>query len=182
MSDEIENNDSTNVETDHTEVVETVPEEVLPEVVVETLEDAELLKDKNRQLFARAKKAEAENKELKKPKPVSIPAKEDDINKIIDQKLEERELNSLEVSDELKKELKTYAQAGGLTLKQAMTSNYFKFLKKEETSKAKAEDASIGGKRRATTNFSETKLADIDISTEEGRKEYEDFKKHRGRI
>jgi hypothetical protein len=105
--------------------------------------------------------------------------------KIIDQKLneklEERELQSLEISDELKTELKNYAKASNLTVKQAQNSDYFKYLKEKEEAKRKSEEASIGGKRRAITqnSFSSVKPKDFDLSTEEGRKEYEEYKEWR---
>ena len=123
-----------------------------------------------------------EKKAEDKPQPVSLPVFDE---KIIDQKLneklEERELQSLDVSDELKAELKTYAKAGNLTVKQAQNSDYFKYLKEKEEAKRKSEEASIGGKRRAITqnNFSSVKPNDFDLSTEEGRKEYEEYKNWR---
>jgi hypothetical protein len=125
-----------------------------------------------------------EKKIEEKPQPLSVASPVFD-DKIIDQKLneklEERELESLEISDELKKELKTYAKAANLTIKQAQSSDYFKYLKDKEEAKRKSEEASIGGKRRVITqnNFSSVKPNDFDLSTEEGRKEYENFKKWR---
>jgi hypothetical protein len=125
-----------------------------------------------------------EKKPEDKPQPLS-PVNPVFDDKIIDQKLneklEERELESLDISDELKKELKTYAKAANLTVKQAQNSDYFKYLKDKEVAKQKSEEASIGGKRRTITqnDFSSVKPNDFDLSTEEGRKEYENFKKWR---
>ena len=183
-NEEKENLNSQTEEADQTaeETLETTTEETQEENLAET-EDVEALKEKNRQLFARAKKAEVENKELKKPKPEAkkepISAKEDDIEKIVDRKLEERDLSSLEVSDELKKELKTYAKAGGLTLKQAMASDYFNFLKEKEAKTEKIENASIGGKRRAPSGqkFSAENPPKPDMSTPSGRAEWADYLK-----
>lgn len=122
-------------------------------------------------------KAEARTEQKPEEKPQPQP-KEDDIQKIIDQKFEERELLSLDISDELKQEIKTYAKAGGLTIKQVLQSDYFKFLKIEEEKRQKVEEAAIGGKRRAPIRqeFKAGETPEVDMSTEEGRKTWAGYK------
>lgn len=152
------------------------------------------LDETNKKLFARAKKAEEELKALKissgdkKPQVIveqKVESKNEDvlsdIDKKLEEKLEERELESMEISDNLKKELMLYAKAGGLKIKQAVKSDYFNFLKEKEDAKKKAEDASIGGKRGTPTHkdFSSMSVNDFDLKTEEGRKQYEEYKKIR---
>jgi len=183
-------NEAENQDTEE-ENLETTTDEDSPEVAA--------LKDKNRQLFERAKKAEGFVKQedgtwVKKPKPEvktkpedkpqpqpSKPIIDDDvIDKKVEEKLEQRELESLEISDELKQEVKTYAKAAGLTVKQVLKSDYYQFLKQKDEAKQKIDEASIGGKKRGTPSgkdFSSVKPSDFDLSTKEGRDGWDEYKK-----
>ena len=102
------------------------------------------------------------------------------IDKKVLEKLEERELESLEISDELKQEVKTYAKAAGLTVKQVLKSDYYQFLKQKDEAKQKIDEASIGGKKRGAPSgkdFSSVKPSDFDLSTKEGRDGWDEYKK-----
>lgn len=152
--------------------------------------DTEVLKERNKKLYARMKKAEGfelkDGKWIKKPKPAFVPkptvnnnSKEADIDKLLDAKLEKRELEALDMSDELKKEVQTYAKNQNVSIKQALTSKYIKFLQEEEDKKQRTNDASIGGNRRVSIkkNYSEVqKATDFDMTTPEGRAEYSKYK------
>lgn len=156
----------------------------------ETLEKDVNLEEANKKLFARAKKAENELKAYKeketqqKPevKPELKPEPKEDLSKLIDQKVEEKlsekDLNSLEVSDETKESIKSYAKANGLSIQKALKSDYFSFLKEKEEKAKEIENASIGGKRGAPAikDFSKITPDDYDLTTEEGRKGWEEYK------
>lgn len=179
-----ENLDSLNEDTDQAEDLEN------------DLEDAEgdspemaALKEKNRQLFERAKKAEgfeknADGKWVKKAKPAApaTPTKPQpaesgqapDLDKLLDEKLEKRELDSLDISDELKQEVQAYARLKGMTVKKALESDYVKFQISRQEKIERADKASIGGTRKATTkkDYSEVNpTTDFDLKTPEGRAE-----------
>ena len=195
----IENEDSKNAQDELIDDSQTIDEEVeetqTNQVDDDTTAEGETpeekivkLEETNKKLFARAKKAETELKVSKKESSdVSKPApKEDDLIKVVDQRvreqLEEKELDSIDLSDETKKSLKAYSKAEGLTIKKATESKYFSFLKQEEEAAKKVEEASIGGKRGAPTRkeFSLSNPPKYDMSTEEGRqswKEYTDWRK-----
>jgi len=153
-------------------------EELITKLVEENLESRKKLSTAIKQKIGwRTKATQTEKKPEEKPQP---PVKvETDLDKVIDQKLEERELQSLDISDELKREIKTYAKAGGLTIKQALQSDYFKYLKGQEEAKLKVEEATIGGKRRAPSRqeFDLDSPPTPDMSTKEGRGEWENWKK-----
>jgi len=148
------------------------------------------LAEANKQLFMRAKKAEAElkakresPKEPQAPVPTqksTLPA-ESDIQSIVDRRLEERELESLDLEDGTKSKIKAYAKAENVSIKQAMKSEYFDFIKAKEENARKVDEASIGGKHRAPAQkeFSASSPDDFDLTTEEGRKGYEEYKKFR---
>jgi uncharacterized phage infection (PIP) family protein YhgE len=152
-------------------------------------EDVEKLKETNQRLYARAKKAEGfeltDGKWIKKPKPEIKPEpkpfiqpKDSDIDKLLDAKLEKRELESLDISDELKKEVQTYAKVQGVSVKKALNSEYISFLKEKEEKKEKIDNASLGSNRKGTTkkDYSEMKATDFDMTTPEGRKEFDAYR------
>lgn len=153
--------------------------------------DPEELKQKNKELYARLKKAQGfelkDGKWVKKPvkpnfekKPAVVPPKDADIDKLLDAKLEKRELEALDMSDELKKEVQTYAKNQGVSIKQALNSKYIKFLQEEEDRKERTNNASLGGSSRGSRSkkdYSEVRPAtSFNMTTPEGRA---DFAKYR---
>lgn len=127
-------------------------------------------------------KTQIESKPVEKPQSTVIPPPDDFneiVSKTVEEKLGERELQSLAVSDELKSEIKTYAKASGISISQAVQSDYFKYLKQNEVAKQKIDDASIGGKRRAPSKqeFDASKPPEVDMSTKEGREDWADYMK-----
>lgn len=99
-------------------------------------------------------------------------------NFVTKEELEQRDIDSLELSDELKTEVKRYAKLNSVSIKEASSSSYISFLKEKEVAKAKNEEASIGNKRVSQTkkDFSEKSPNDFDRSTPEGRKEWDEYK------
>lgn len=176
MAEELENENSTNLEADEaTESLETTEE-----VAEEATDDVEALKEQNRQLFARAKKAEGfiqkDGKWIKRDAPVkkveptvSAVSSNDDVDARVNAVLEKRELEALDVSDDLKKQIATFAKVSGLSVKQALKSDYIQFLKdKEETN---ADRASLPtGRKGATRSSALPNINTIDPRTPEGAK------------
>jgi len=154
----------------------------------ETPEKDAKLDEVNKKLYARAKKAEAELKAYKEKAPKeeikSQPEPKEDLSKLIDQKVEEKlgekDLNALDLKEDTKESIKNYAKANGLSIQKALKSDYFSFLKEKEDNAKKVEEASIGGKRGAPTSkdFDKIDPKDYDLTTEEGRKGWEEFKNH----
>lgn len=105
----------------------------------------------------------------------------------LDERDRKKDIESLEVSDELKKEVESYAKLHGVSAKQAFSSDYIQFRKGQEDTKSREEEASAGGGRgtgtvpkiSAITNDEELseRLKKIDMATEEGRKEHEAIQK-----
>ena len=187
MENEIENIDSPNDETDEQEL-ETTPDEELEGDSEEMI----ALKQKNRQLFERAKKAEGFEKQedgtwFKKPKPEPkkpevkpTPQREvnPDVKSTVQEILEQRDLEAFEVSDTLKKEIQTYAKLQGISVKKAEQSEYIQFLKGKEDQQAKLENANLpkGRKGTAKVDYSQKKATDFDLTTPEGRQGFKDYK------
>ena len=94
------------------------------------------------------------------------------------EELEQREVDALDLSDELKSEVTKYAKLNKVSIKEAAKSNYITFLKDEADKKAKSEEASISSTRKtpAKKDYSDMSPKDFDPSTEEGRKEWGAYK------
>lgn len=119
------------------------------------------------------------NKANKPPEPEVKPEVKPPVGEYVTkEELEKRDLDSLELSDELKSETKKYAKMNGVSVKEAAKSSYVLFLKEKEELKAKSEEASIGNKRvsQSKKDFSEKTPDDFDRSTPEGRKEWDEYK------
>lgn len=173
MENENENLDSLNEETGQEEDLETTPPE-------ET-DDVDALKEQNRQLFARAKKAETALKEVKKEKPAEVkkpivvqPVNDDVILQKIDERFEKRELDALEMSDDLKQEVQAYAKLNKVSIRKAVDSDYIQFKKEKADQQAKVEDASLGGGKRAhsSKDYSQMQANDFNLKTKEGKEEF----------
>lgn len=107
-----------------------------------------------------------------------------DVETKVNEILNERDLRSLDLSDELKAEIKAQAKARGISYLEASKLPYIAFQKAEEARKIKIEKASLGGKQKAptaTTEFSEnTRPSDFDMKTPEGREGFRNFKAWKG--
>ena len=167
------------------------------EVVVDENDDADVLKEKlekiqenNKKLFARTKKAEGfvlddgkwikkpvEKKEVVEEKKPETPSgiTEERVGQIMGEQLETRDLNDLDVSDDLRTDIKDYAKLKGISVKKALDSDYIKFRKTEEEKSATEDEASLGGGKRttATKDPSKIEVNTLDTRKEEDQKEFE---------
>lgn len=121
---------------------------------------------------------EEEQEEEEKPQtPVEI--NEDVINQRIEEKLEERELNSLTDSDEIKQEIKNLAKMKGVSVMEASKDNYIGFLRQKAAGSDRADEASASSTTKAWTgkDFSDKSPLDFDRTTKEGEAEFQEYKK-----
>ena len=91
-----------------------------------------------------------EKKELDITKQDNVKFTQDDINKLVDkklnEKLDEKEIDSATISDDLKVKVKNYAKVNEVSIKKAMDSDYIKFEIQREEDAADSDNASIDGK------------------------------------
>ena len=119
-----------------------------------------------------------------KPQQSSAQLNKEDILKEVDAKVDERlqteQLNSFELSDELKKEVKSYAELKKISVKKALGSPYIQFMKQDEDNGKRNEAAGIESKHRteAGLDYSQMKPSDFDMSTDDGRKGFHEYEKH----
>lgn len=146
---------------------------------------AEALKYKNI-AKRQAKKLSAPQPEAAAPKVVvkkevvNTPVPEEQISSLVEAKLMQRDLDSLDLSDTLRTEVKKYAELNNVSVKAAASSDYIQFLKDKEVAKARAEEASISSQRtgQPRADFTDANPADFDLSTKEGREEWAAYKKY----
>lgn len=156
--------------------------DTLNEEVTETVES---LTEKNKQLYARAKKAEGftleDGKWIKKPKELKEIPKEKESTQNVDElvdarlntKLEERDLRSMPYPDTLKDKIKRVAKVDGKSVNEVVNNDpYLKFEIESWKKEQGIDDASIERKNRAGTQNG----GDIDVSTDEGQKAWESEK------
>jgi len=181
-------NNEENVDIDTTENIDpvvddtTAPEGETPEEQIIRLEEA------NKQLFARAKKAEGKAKTTPESptinKVVPQPEAPSDITNLVglevQKVMDQQNLDALEVSDEFKESMKAYAKAEGITIKKAMESDYFEFKKEKEDNAKKVENASLSSKHGAPSKiqFDVKSPPKVDLQTPEGQELWEAWKKY----
>ena len=102
---------------------------------------------------------------------------------VVEEALDERKLEEMDLVDETKFAIKAYAKANSVSISTALKSDYFNFLKVKEDEKKREEEASISRTHKTHTgrNWNELTEKDFDLSTEEGRKDYTEWKKQTGR-
>lgn len=163
--------------------------ELIDSLVTDKLEDQKKLSTAIRQKRDWREKAEkpaevqTDKKEEDIPQTPKTDFNEEDILKkmeaSVEAKFAEKELNSLGLSDELKKEVKSFAKVNDVSINEAMESSYVQFRKSEEEEKVEAEDASISPSHKsAKLDYSKAKLSDFDLTTEDGQAGFKKCEEH----
>lgn len=98
---------------------------------------------------------------------------------VVEQKFEQRDLNDLGLPDSLKAEVQKVAKAQGVSVRQAASDPYIVFKKQEYEKEQKTNEAAISrtNKSAATVGFSIDSPPDVDMSTEEGQKKWDEYVK-----
>lgn len=159
---------------------EEIDTEVISKLVEKRKEEQKNLSTAISQKRKWREKAQKGEKPEEKPQVQPVEPKEEQlsVSQVVQGELEKRDIDSLELSDELKEEVKSYAKLNNVSVKKAFNSDYIQFKKGKEDEKATTENASIKSthKTMANSNFSKMTPADFDLSTEEGREDYKGFK------
>lgn len=125
-----------------------------------------------------------EEPEIKAPDSKAPASQSDteDLDKKLDEKLnerlEKRELDSLDYPDDLKDEIQKIAKVRGVSIKEAQRDPYIVYRVEDFEKEQKTDEATLqrtnkkGGKKVYTLE----NPPEVDFSTEEGRKEWEDYK------
>jgi len=135
--------------------------------------DADKLKEIAENQRIRAEKAEAQLKKLSEQSTEQKPQEFDPslIEKTLDQKLAERDLQSLEYPDEIKEQIKRVADISGVDVRQAASDPYIQSLvqEHERAEKVKAASPDTSGKQTTSYSFDPSNPPDVDLTTPEGQ-------------
>lgn len=160
-------------ETDHSTIIDSL--------VADKLEERKSLSVAIRQKIKYRTELAEEKKVV--DKKLDVKFEPSDIDKLIDskvsEKLEKKDLDSLEMSDVLKQEVKSYASLNKVSIKEALKSEYVQFQLSKEAEKANIDKASISSKHDknwSSRDFKNMSPDDFDITTEEGKKGWAEYK------
>ena len=118
--------------------------------------------------------APVKDKEEKTPEEVSA----EKMDTLLEEKLEKRDIDSLSISEELKKEVIDYVKLNKVSVKKAMESPYIKFRIDEVGEEVVTEEASIDGGTGTATVKKDSKTIDpnkLDLTTDEGKKKFKEW-------
>lgn len=103
--------------------------------------------------------------------------------KLVEDKFFDRDLKQLEYSDNLKEEVKKLAKLKEISILEAKSDPYIVYLKSQEDSAEKLEKATIVRKNNGNARVIDTSKplnpSDFDLTTKEGRDEWDKAKKAR---
>ena len=177
-------NEQEDIDLENNEEVDEI-EELPTEEEADDSTDWKALALKNQGIAKRLKtkldKSKVEVKSEVKPEPPKVEKKEQpvsDVKSTVQEILEQRDLEALEVSDELKKKIQVYAKMEGVSIKKAYESEYIQGKKDAEDHDKKLIDSQLpkGRKGTAKKDYSETKATDFDLTTPEGKQGFKEYK------
>lgn len=107
-----------------------------------------------------------------------------DVEQLVEQKLEERQLESMNLPDKVKQEVKDLAQFKGISVEKAAKHDYIQNMKEEIERKERVKKATPKRKNKGsyTSKVDPSKPinpADYDMDTEEGVKAYQEAREAR---
>lgn len=125
-------------------------------------------------------RSEAEELRKKVPAPSTEPAKPalDDVDTLVTKKLEQRDLDALDYPEDIKKEIKRIAEISSTSVKQAARDPYIVSKIADWEKEKKAEEATVSRTNRTGSkkSYSLDAPPDVDMSTPEGRAEWDEYK------
>ena len=103
-----------------------------------------------------------------------------DLDAIVESKFNEWELAKMDLSENLKSEVKSYAKAKGIPYRDVLKSDYFDFVKGKENERLRSEEASVSSKgisMKARRDFGNLNDEDIKNLSSEDLTEYKKWLK-----
>ncbi len=103
-------------------------------------------------------------------------SKAGDIETKVREQFEQRDLEELDYPDELKAEIKLLAKIQGVSVRKAAQDPYILFKKEKYDEEQRAEEATVSPKTKGRqVKFDSQTLPEVDMSTPEGRKTWEEY-------
>lgn len=98
-------------------------------------------------------------------------------------RLEQRDLEEMDYPDEIKAQIRHVAQVQGISVRKAEKDGYIQHLVREAVAAGKIDEATVSRTPRTTPagKTGEGKMPTFDMSTEDGRKAFDQWKKDNGK-
>lgn len=159
--------------------------DVIERITQRRLKDEEFKASSHDKATKRKEKiAELETKLVKPntPEEKKTAVDNDVIKQTIKELKDEEYLEELGHSDEIKDKIKTLAKINNVSVKKATEDGYIQSLIKNEEEIKASDNASLSNnnKARAKRNLKDKKPEDFDLSTEQGRNDFEEHKRQSG--
>lgn len=167
-------------EEDNADIIQRVTQRRLVDEKFKTSKHEQATKRKERITELETKLGESDGTESK----TKTSADEKSIKETIKELKDEEYLEELPHSDELKDKIKTLSKINGISVKKAAEDDYIQVLIKNEAEDKASENASLSNnnKARARRNLKDMKPEDFDLTTQQGRDDFEEHKKQSGVI
>lgn len=108
------------------------------------------------------------------PKPQ--PQQQPDIDALLNEKLEQRDLDAMDLPDDIKAEVQTIAKMKNIPVRKAASDPYIKYKLEEYQREQKTTEAAVTRTRKGTrVKFDPQTPPQVDMSTEEGRKTWDEY-------
>lgn len=140
--------------------------------------------EREKGLYARLKKEEAARKELESKLAESAPVKKqeskqydpEDISKTVKEVLQDEYLAEQEIPEDIKAKAKSLAKLENIDIKQALKNDYIQHQIAEYKRQESVANASAGGSNKGgSASFDPETPPEVDLSTEEGRKAFDEW-------
>ncbi len=95
--------------------------------------------------------------------------------------LEQRDLDEMDYPDEIKTEIKNVAKFQGVSVRKAAKTGYIQHLISEAVKAGKIDEAAVTRTPHSTPTAPQGKMPQFDMSTPEGRKAFDEWKKANGK-
>jgi hypothetical protein len=110
-----------------------------------------------------------------KPTP-QPPQQQADVSAIVREQLEQRDLESMDLPDDIKAEVQRLAKLQGISVRKAASDPYIKYKIDEYNREQTTTDAAVTRTRKGTkVKFDPQTPPEVDMSTEEGRKTWDEW-------
>lgn len=138
-------------------------------------------KIKYRSQLNERKPEEQPSQKKDEPKAQETPDVSELVNKQVQAALDEQFLEQSDYSDDLKGEIRKIAAVQGISMRKAANDQYISWKKEQYDTEQRVDEATITRKPKgAPRKFDPSNPPKVDMSTEEGRKQWEEWKRQAG--
>jgi len=124
----------------------------------------------------RTKATQSQESKAPETQPTPQPTQPVDVDALLNEKLEQRDLESMDLPDDIKAEVQRLAKLQGISVRKAASDPYIKYKIDEYEREQKTTEAAVSRTRKGTkVKFDPQTPPEVDMSTEEGRKTWDEW-------